>query len=197
MTRQVTEGSPITITFRSRATGSFVTDHPVTIDGGQVYTTADRSATHDSPTVGGDGSFTFYGEPGVTYTISVDNPDVNDVEPVQVVPTALRPSGQVGVAEHTIPENVSEQVSDASLVGAPASSEGEGGALAQVGAAEAAVIPPGDPAPGTPDGTTATDPAAAVAPAAPGETSPVPAAEPAPVESAAPPADPFDAEVER
>lgn len=181
MTRQVPESSPITVTARSTATGGIVFDTDIKVDGGALYADRERSdkIKKADQKSNGAGDLTFYGEPGKTYTFDMGD-GIHDVEAVQVVPLTLRPSGHVGVDAHTVPEDVSEQVSDSSLVGAPAYrlDDDEGGALAAVRAADAVDIPPGPPAEGTPDGTTATDPSDAPGPGnatpGPGEKDPGP-----------------------
>lgn len=170
MTRQVTEGTVITVVARSQV-GGVIPDAPVTVNGGAVYKDPALSDAHDEPRTAGDGSFTFYASPGV-YEITVDDPIAVGVEPVQVVGVGDRPGGASAVHPDEAPavhesSPVSEHVSDASLVGAPVGAlpEDEGGAAAMVRVGDNAVIEPGEPSDvPTPDGTTATDPSAAAVP---------------------------------
>lgn len=175
MVRQVTEGQPVTITARSRATGGILTDAPLSVEG-DVYSDPGLTERHDSTTTGGDGSFTFYAQPGTRVVVTVDLDDAADIEEIEVVGTGLRPGGlQAQHTEGSDPTgrtDVSEAVTDSSLVGAPpyALPEEAGGAAAAVRAGGAQNVPPGAPSDvPTPDGTTATDPAAAATVATTGD----------------------------
>jgi hypothetical protein len=172
MTRQALAGQPITVVARSQV-GGVVPDTELTVDGGAVYSNADCTETHDELRANGAGEFVFYAEPGSVLTVTFSDPLAVETEPIQVVGTALRPGGLAAVHPSDTPEvhessPLSEVVSDASLVGAPAYAlpEDEGGAAAAVRASDAQVIEPGPPADqATPDGTTATDPDAVAPPA--------------------------------
>jgi hypothetical protein len=171
MTRQALAGQPITVVARSQV-GGFIPDAALNIDG-EVFSNADCTESFDEHRANGAGEFVFYAEPGSVITVSVDDPIAVDLEPIQVVGTTTRPGGLAAVHPDDTPEvheasPVSDMVSDASLVGAPAYAlpEDEGGAAAAVRAADAEVIEPGPPADqATPDGTTATDPDAVAPPA--------------------------------
>src|SRR4051812_29269059 len=182
MTRQVTEGSPITVTARSQV-GGFIPDAALNIDG-DVYANPACDESFDEHRCNGAGEFTFYAAPGTVITVEVDDPIAVGLEPIQVVGVAGRPGGLAAVHPGDTPavheqSAISEHVTDSSLVGAvgadDALPEDEGGALAAVGVSRAQNVPPVVPegggreltpndlmaqqtAPETPDGTAATDP---------------------------------------
>lgn len=183
MTRQVTEGSPITITARSQV-GGFIPDAALNIEG-DVHKDPGLSESFDEHRVGGDGTFTFYAAPGSVINVTVDDPIAVPQEPIQVVGVAARPGGLAAVHPDDTPavldsSPLSEHVTDSSLVGAVAPGdalpEEEGGAAAMVGVDKAQNVPPAPvegvteattpaelmaaqtAAPATPDGTAATDP---------------------------------------
>jgi hypothetical protein len=166
MTKQVLAHQSHTVVFRSRE-GGILFDTPVTVDGAIYADPEFKDRINKAERVtNGAGEFTFYAKPGTVVTLAADSPIAGDTEPVQFVGVTERPGGLAAVHPKDTPDvheqsPISEQVSDASLVGAPPD-----GDLDKVRVAEAQVIPPGDPAPGTPDGTTATDPDAAAPPAA-------------------------------
>ena len=184
MTRQVTEGSPITVTARSQV-GGFIPDAPLSIDG-QVFKDPGLSESFDEHRTNGAGDFVFYAAPGSVITVTVGDPIATDLEPIQVVGVTGRPGGLAAVHPDDTPavheaSPISEHVTDSSLVGAvgPADAlpEDQGGAAAAVGVDKAQNVPPAPvdtPSPqtpqeaidaqvaafpvDTPDGTAATDP---------------------------------------
>lgn len=158
MTRQVTEGQPITVELRSRE-GGIMPDTTINVDG-DVYTNVDCDERHDETVTNGAGVFVFYAPADTVVTITSDDPVAADVEPIQVVGVTGRPGGVAAVHPDDTPavheqSAVSELVSDASLVGAPSDRlpEDEGGALALVGVDRAQNVPPeadSTPSPQTP-----------------------------------------------
>ena len=157
MTKQVTEGQPITVVIRSQV-GGFIPDAPVQVDG-DVFTDPGLSEQHDELKANGAGEFIFYAAPGTTITVSSSDPIAVPNEPVQVVGVTTRDGGLAAVTPDQTHETspVSEQVSDASLVGAvhpdAALPEDQGGAAAMVGVDRAQNQPPAvddTPSPQTP-----------------------------------------------